>query len=155
MVCSRLLFEEPAAIYVPLKFAEMVKEVKFAQQAKKVSGSFVKRWRKKNWRALPSPAHCLAQMCSIQDTVPLKYSLRDIRLFPQVGGCRFFDMKYLPEVEALFQDCRVTKVQTIDANISGAAYVEFLFIGTLIFKSALKIFISKVLYRQAGSSGSC
>ena len=42
MVCSRLLFEEPAAIYVPLKFAEMVKEVKLAQ-AKKVSGSFVKR----------------------------------------------------------------------------------------------------------------
>ena len=40
MVCSRLLFEEPAAIYVPLKFAEMVKEVKLAQQAKKVSGSF-------------------------------------------------------------------------------------------------------------------
>ena len=42
MVCSRLLFEEPAAIYVPLKFAEMVKEVKFAH-AKKVSRSFVKR----------------------------------------------------------------------------------------------------------------
>ena len=41
--------------------------------------------------------------------------------FLQVGGCRFFDMKYLPEVEALFQDCRVTKVQTIDANICGAA----------------------------------
>ena len=39
MVCSRLLFEEPAAIYVPLKFAEMVKEVKLAQ-AKEVSGSF-------------------------------------------------------------------------------------------------------------------
>ena len=54
--------------------------------------------------------------------------------FLQVGGCRFFDMKYLPEVEALFQDCRVTKV---------------------IVKSALEIFISKVLYRQAGSSGSC
>ena len=43
MVCSRFLFEEPAAIYVPLKFAEMVKEVKLAQKAKKVSGSFVKR----------------------------------------------------------------------------------------------------------------
>ena len=28
----------------------------------------------------------------------------------QVGGCRFFDMKYLPEVEALFDECRVTKV---------------------------------------------
>ena len=39
MVCSHLLFEEPAAIYVPLKFAEMVKDVKLAQQAKKVSGS--------------------------------------------------------------------------------------------------------------------
>ena len=32
-------FEEPPAIYVPLKFAEMVKEVKLTQ-AKKVSGSF-------------------------------------------------------------------------------------------------------------------
>ena len=28
----------------------------------------------------------------------------------QVGGCRFFDMKYLPEVEALFDQCQVTKV---------------------------------------------
>ena len=32
----------------------------------------------------------------------------------QVGGCRFFDMKYLPEVEALFDECRVTKVWLCD-----------------------------------------
>ena len=44
-------------------------------------------------------------------------------------------MKYLPEVEALFQDCRVTKVKTIDPNICGAAYIEFMFIGTLISKA--------------------
>ena len=31
-------------------------------------------------------------------------------LWLQVGGCRFFDMKYLPEVEELFDECRVTKV---------------------------------------------
>jgi len=37
----------------------------------------------------------------------------------KVGGCRFFDMKYLPEVEALFQDCRVTKSELHDAECRG------------------------------------
>jgi len=34
----------------------------------------------------------------------------------KVGGCRFFDMKYLPEVEALFDECRVTKTELHDAE---------------------------------------
>jgi len=34
----------------------------------------------------------------------------------KVGGCRFFDMKYLPEVEELFDECRVTKTELHDAE---------------------------------------
>ena len=55
-------------------------------------------------------------------------------------------MKYLPEVEALFQDCRVTKVKTIDPNICGAAYFELLFIGTLISKAIWKSSFQKFYF---------